>query len=424
MNNRVPTPGQEGRVKVTTDSGEVYYATIEMADNPTQPGTPWAKETALTDETEDLIFGNHLDRTVDDAFRGLMSRISLIMANTAAITLNVRSANGNPLRGVYVDGVFDINGLPLKSDSSGVINGYVSEGNVVLKVSGYSDIEDFSTQFQAVKGESYTKTINLTTRNFLSLTSSGNVKFSENVQTLDVSAVGAGGGAGGTEKHDSSQDSYSNGTSGPGGGGGFVNNQYSVSFEANRVYPAVVGVGGLGKKAAAGKDGGYSELLGVRAEGGKGGEMSDEDFAGEGGVGNGNGAAGAKCSRDEYRDGYDGSPGTGEYFTSFYGTGTVGGGGGSGAVGYRNSGGSYPETVNGGIGGSPNGGNGGNISRSGDEGAAVNGAFPGGGGGGPSVEITHRYVSGGGYTSYTLVAGTPGNGADGVIAMRMHLRVA
>lgn len=421
MNNRVPTPGQEGRVKVTTDSGEVYYATIEMADNPTQPGTPWAKETALTDETEDLIFGNHLDRTVDDAFRGLMSRISLIMANTAAITLNVRSANGNPLRGVYVDGVFDINGLPLKSDSSGVINGYVSEGNVVLKVSGYSDIEDFSTQFQAVKGESYTKTINLTTRNFLSLTSSGNVKFSENVQTLDVSAVGAGGGAGGTE--DGGSGAYDYAVSGPGGGGGFVNNQYSVFFEPNMVYKAVVGVGGVGREEAAGKDGGYSELLGVRAEGGKGGALSDGSTAGEGGTGNGNGAPGAKSRKGSYRNGYDGNPGTGEYFTSFYASSPVSGGGASGASGYKHDNGVHDEAPKGGTGGTPNGGNGGNLTRNGGTSSAKDGAFPGGGGGGPSANVDYRTVSGHG-TFYSLSIGAPGNGADGVIAMRMHLRVA
>ena len=51
MTDRVPTPGKEGRVKLTFDDESVQYAKIEMADEPTQKGTPLNKATLLSDET-------------------------------------------------------------------------------------------------------------------------------------------------------------------------------------------------------------------------------------------------------------------------------------------------------------------------------------------------------------------------------------
>lgn len=55
MQDRVPTPGQEGRVLITPESGNPYYAKIEMADNPTQAGTPLNKSTLLKDATAALF---------------------------------------------------------------------------------------------------------------------------------------------------------------------------------------------------------------------------------------------------------------------------------------------------------------------------------------------------------------------------------
>ena len=50
MKDRVPTPGQEGRVKITPESGgAAYYAKIEMADNPTQLGDEPVKANLLPD---------------------------------------------------------------------------------------------------------------------------------------------------------------------------------------------------------------------------------------------------------------------------------------------------------------------------------------------------------------------------------------
>ena len=55
MEDRTPTPGQEGRVLITPESGSPYYAKIQMADNPTQAGTPLNKSTLLKDATAALF---------------------------------------------------------------------------------------------------------------------------------------------------------------------------------------------------------------------------------------------------------------------------------------------------------------------------------------------------------------------------------
>ena len=54
MQDRVPTPGQEGRVLITPENGSPYYAKIAMADNPTQAGTPLNKSNLLKDVTAAL----------------------------------------------------------------------------------------------------------------------------------------------------------------------------------------------------------------------------------------------------------------------------------------------------------------------------------------------------------------------------------
>ena len=45
VENRVPNPGQEGRVLITPESGSPFYATLAMADGATQAGTPWDRNT-------------------------------------------------------------------------------------------------------------------------------------------------------------------------------------------------------------------------------------------------------------------------------------------------------------------------------------------------------------------------------------------
>lgn len=54
MKDRIPTPGQEGRVQIEYEDGTKVIVKISMADNPTEQGTPFATATMLTDETAAL----------------------------------------------------------------------------------------------------------------------------------------------------------------------------------------------------------------------------------------------------------------------------------------------------------------------------------------------------------------------------------
>lgn len=74
-----------GRVLITPESGEAYYATIERADNPTVEGTPLNKANLLTDSTASSI-GLSASATPNQAFQTLRNLIS-----TAQNTANGRA---------------------------------------------------------------------------------------------------------------------------------------------------------------------------------------------------------------------------------------------------------------------------------------------------------------------------------------------
>lgn len=59
MQDRIPSPGQEGRTLITPENGSApFYAILAMADNPTQHGTPLNKENLLKDATAALFGGD------------------------------------------------------------------------------------------------------------------------------------------------------------------------------------------------------------------------------------------------------------------------------------------------------------------------------------------------------------------------------
>ena len=62
MTDRQPASGQAGRVLITPESsGQMpFYAKIEMADNPIDPGTPINKATLLQDNTA-ALYGQALE---------------------------------------------------------------------------------------------------------------------------------------------------------------------------------------------------------------------------------------------------------------------------------------------------------------------------------------------------------------------------
>ena len=52
MRNRIPSPGKEGRMLITPEDGsKPFYATVTMADEPLEEGTPLAQESLLSDAT-------------------------------------------------------------------------------------------------------------------------------------------------------------------------------------------------------------------------------------------------------------------------------------------------------------------------------------------------------------------------------------
>lgn len=65
MYDRIPTPGQEGRMLISPEGGTPYYATVAMADNPTQEGTLINKATLLKDATA-ALFGLGASAVPDD----------------------------------------------------------------------------------------------------------------------------------------------------------------------------------------------------------------------------------------------------------------------------------------------------------------------------------------------------------------------
>ena len=429
MKDRQPT--QPGRVKLTPENGtNPFYAIMEMADEPTEIGTPPTKANLLQDETEFALFGNLADRTVNDAFVGVAAELRTIrlrLDSVSTMSVTLRSTQGNALPGVYIQGMFDENGNTCITNSAGVASGYVSEGSVAIGVTGYADIVDYTETFTATAGADYTKVLTVTTRNFLKVTTSKNVKFSGNVSRLDVTVVGGGGGAGGAGAKGNSSDEAA---TGGGGGGGAVVVQENVTFTSNTQYAASIGAGGahgtstVNSNGTAGSSGGTTTFMGLSATGGGGGGGATVGWvsASQGikggtagvGVGGGNGGAGVwsrgvSGSGTQITNGNAGSNGKAGY-SSFTETVLYGAGGGSGSTG---------ESTNGigGAGGTYGGGKGGNCTYNVSQLNGTAGTAGSGSGGGSSG----YYVF---YAGDQWTFGTSAKGGSGCVAIRMHLKFA
>lgn len=397
MRDRTPTRALENgalRYGVYAEDGSLLrYEYLALEDEPTDPGTELSKATLLQDSTEVSLFGSAADRTVDDVFAGIAGQLKLIKSDMAAITLTVQDTNGKPIPDVLVQGILNENGQAVYTNASGVAAGYIGEGQQPIKVSGYADIEDYAETLTVVKGTSITKTIKLTTRNFLKITASKSVVFSGNVKTVDVNAVGGGGGGG------YGAGSYRGSGGGGGGGGGHSVIQTGIAVEINTPYPCIVGAGGESKRAEKATDGGESSFLNVRASGGGGGQYAYGTPSGGAGSGNGNGGAGNGGSDDAF----DGAVGTEKGFLSFSESGYVGGGGGGGSGSDSDGNTGSPGT------GKGYGGNGGGRSGNATENEGEPGVNGYGGGGGGGGSYLSNYSAG-------------GKGGSGCIAIRMHLK--
>ena len=335
-----------------------------------------------------------------DDVRTLDNKLLLIMQNVAEITLTVQNEEGNPLEGIEVSNVFGEDGSPVLTNANGQITGYVSEGNVTLSISGYADVQNYSEQFPAVKGETYTKSITVATRNFLKVTTTQNLRFSANVTRVDVTAVGGGGGGGygWSQAYNFSGIIYNGG----GGGGGYCSTSEDVSFTPNNYYSAIVAGGGAGGtfQSSQGGSGGASSFLGVSANGGGGGATGGITTVAQG---NGNGGAPTQTTSTSNIIGGNGVAGSVAGYTSFTETTVYGGGGGAGSLGQS------PSTGGAGAGYGGNGGYGATLPTAGQNG------FGGGGGGGLAYIMAQ----------VGQASGSDGaSGGSGCIAIRMHLASA
>ena len=341
-----------GRVKLTPVAGETDTFDMVRADAPTDVGTELSKKNLLQDSTEISLFGSAADRTVDEAFAGIAGQLKLIKSDMAAITLTVQDTNGKPIPDVLVQGILNENGQAVYTNASGVATGYIGEGQQVVKVSGYADVEDYAETLIVVKGTNISKTWKLTTNNFLGVKSSRPVKFTGNVSTIDYSVTsGGGGGSGG----------YGFPGGGGGAGGGTIT-KTGIAVEPNKQYAAVIGAGGAsGYGDAAGKSGGKSSFLGDSPNGGAPGTPAANGTTGgtggRGGAGTQGGGSGGNGGGN-YANGSNGSNATSTAFTSFTETKALGGGG-PGGEGKNYSGASATDGIVGGAANTGGGGKGG-----------------------------------------------------------------
>ena len=406
MQDRTPTPGQEGRVLITPEDGSApFYAKIEMADNPTEAGTPFRKQTMLQDSTCKVL-QLPTTATPNDAF--LMTAIGI---GNYAYRVKVLAQNGMPIPGANVSGLTQIFEGSLVTDENGEALGISTEESVTISVSSpyynLDSVSDFLIQSEGIVTEATVFLQNKT--GILEITSSVTIRWFENVNLIDLCAVSGGGGGGGGA-------AGSWGGSGGGGGGGYVEN---ISINPNDYESIIfqIGAGGPAGKSSEsggtnyptdGGDGGITVVSGTRKDtststtllrpvSGKGGLAGPPpNLGGTGGAGNGNGGSGGNGI---YESGQNGVAGSGDIFND-PSLGPAGGGGGGGASG-------SDSTVRG-LGGSPGGGNG--ASTKSTPYAATKGTKGGGGGGGVYYSVD----------PYNAIAAA---GGDGIAYIRFHFNV-
>lgn len=375
--------------------------------------------------------------SVDDGLKSLGIKTNMLVQGSATLKLKVVDQSGRPVSGVQIANAYPINsGDAPFTDTNGELTAYIKGNGATISVSGYGDIQDASMEISVNPGDTVSRTLTVTRRNFLKITKSQNIRFSPNCRSIDFT-LGGGGGGGCSYSWDNMvalcNYLHINGGAaggGAGGGGGYVTEKKSVSILPNNDYPIIIGAGGAGGGTISstidpdqlGGNGGISSFLESTAEGGKHPTLQKEAFHGAGkyigGIGNGSGAD----SRDLINSGSaqltpnSGSAGTQKIYTSFSETTPYGGGGGGGAVstyGYGPINGAA-----GGAGGSPGGGSGGNSTNPNGSSAQIkpgnsgHDGLGGGGGGGATGNLKSSSPSGDG-----------GRGGNGVLAIRMYLTV-
>lgn len=318
-----------------------------------------------------------------------------IGAGKYAFKFTVTYSNGLPAAGLTIGGVLSLNGSPCVTNSQGIAIGVTTtqQATATIDLSNCVDVRTVTTKSLAgVSGAVVEVAMTITLQSTLvyNVLSSGSIRFSSAVDTVDFSAVGGGGGGGGGSP---------TGGAGNGGGGGYVSNALAktiVPFQEYVVTIGAAGVGGAGKANTSSKNpgtaGGTTSVAGIVSATGGAGAIYGTTAA----TGNGNGGYNSGSSNVKATNGTQ----------SVFGDGSIAAGGGGG-IGYT-----YGSSNN--APGYPCGGDGGRyIDNYSNAGNGSNGSNPGGGGGGGG---------GGAAMQSGTFGGNGGNGAPGSVYVRWRYR--
>ena len=113
-----------GRVLITPESGDAYYATITRADNPSVEGTPINKNTLLKDATASL-YGLSNTAVPDEVFSNIKS---LINSLNSSVSQKARIQSGSYV-GTGTGGSENPTGITFSGQSKFVAIGGKNRGN-------------------------------------------------------------------------------------------------------------------------------------------------------------------------------------------------------------------------------------------------------------------------------------------------------
>lgn len=312
MKDRVPT--YPGRTKITREDGTVEHVILERADDPVEEGTPLNKGTLL-DDTACTVLRIPPTAVPNDAFLALAAG-----AGKYGYLFTVLDDIGNPVEGVAISGVIANDGNACVTNPNGIAFGVSTAKSVSISAtSPFINLQNISRTVTSTNIITHiTLRFPRAASNELAITSSRNIRFSETVKSIDLTAIG-GGGAG--AEGGQTGNNYAGFYGGGGGGGGYVSTRLSTQVLSGEQFAVSVGSG-----AQIGIDrGGTSAVVkaGVYLVSAQGGGSATNYTQG---MGNGNGGNGWWSQMQTATSGTNGSG----YLFNESARGYAGGGGGGG----------------------------------------------------------------------------------------------
>lgn len=324
-----------------------------------------------------------------------IARVVSDLKNTGLIHVRVTDNSGVPIVGAVITGLENT----VTTGENGEVFGRIGTATSMTVTPPYADFIP-----KTVSLSTYVSSFNIfivrldriadgTTNRYSNSTI---LRFSNNVDSVDVCCVGGGGAGGG----------YTAYSQNGGGGGGAIVNSYNIAVTPDTNYPLIVGSGGLyersagtsGGGSASAADGGETSFMGVVAAGGKGGQATAGGAAGAEGCGNGGHVANGEAST------------IGEFDDLQY---SGGGGGGYSSNANFNP----PQAIPYYAGGEPNGADGASVRyiMGREETRAAGIAGIGGGGGGMATSPASSSTS-----TRTIIDGS--SGGNGIVVVRIHFK--